>query len=230
MKTEKEYKTMPKSVYSLVLTDEIIEKIDRLAYTRNTNRSNMINQILAEYVSYVTPEKRMRDVFDRLETMLTGDEGFQLMMKPSESMMNLRSAISYKYNPTVRYSVELYREEGGDLGLLKVQLRTQNRDLIYLMNRFCSLWTALERRSVGPTECESADGRFFRKLTLRTRGNAPVSSLSAEEAGELIANYVSAFDSALKAYFYELNDPERASASVASVYAAYLRRAGERFL
>ena len=63
---------MSKSVYSLVLRDEIVEKLDRLAYSRNTNRSSLINQILAEYVSYVTPEKRMRDIFDRLEDLLRG--------------------------------------------------------------------------------------------------------------------------------------------------------------
>jgi len=41
---------MAKSVYSLVLRDEVVAEIDRLAYRMNTNRSNMINQILAEYV------------------------------------------------------------------------------------------------------------------------------------------------------------------------------------
>ena len=39
---------MAKSVYSLVLRDEVVAEIDRLAYRMNTNRSNMINQILAE--------------------------------------------------------------------------------------------------------------------------------------------------------------------------------------
>ena len=47
-----------KNVYSIVLSSDVVDKIDRLAYERGTNRSNMINQILAEYVSYTTPEKR----------------------------------------------------------------------------------------------------------------------------------------------------------------------------
>ena len=54
---------MKKTVYSLVLSEDVVAEIDRLAYHNGTNRSNMINQILAEYVSYVTPEKKMQDIF-----------------------------------------------------------------------------------------------------------------------------------------------------------------------
>ena len=51
-----------KSVYSLVLADDVVEAIDRLAYSMNTSRSNLINQILAERVQLLTPEKRMREL------------------------------------------------------------------------------------------------------------------------------------------------------------------------
>ena len=42
---------MNKSVYSLVLTDDVVAEIDRIAYENGTSRSNTVNQILAEYVS-----------------------------------------------------------------------------------------------------------------------------------------------------------------------------------
>ena len=95
-----------KNVYSIVLSADIVEKIDRLAYEQGTNRSNMINQILAEYVSYVTPEKRMQDTFSRIESILRAADTFQVLMQPTDSTMTLRSAIAYKYNPSVRYAVE----------------------------------------------------------------------------------------------------------------------------
>ena len=63
-------KPMQKSVYSIVLSDDVVAQIDRLAYRRNTNRSNMINQILAEYVSYVTPEKRMQKTFEQMQNLM----------------------------------------------------------------------------------------------------------------------------------------------------------------
>ena len=42
---------MNKSVYSLVLSDEIVQEIDRLAYEMGQSRSAMVNQVLAEMVA-----------------------------------------------------------------------------------------------------------------------------------------------------------------------------------
>ena len=42
---------MKKSIYSLVLMDEVVEVVDRMAYAMHTSRSNLINQILAEHLS-----------------------------------------------------------------------------------------------------------------------------------------------------------------------------------
>lgn len=54
---------LQKSLYSLMLMDDVVREIDRLALQQNTNRSNFINQILAEYVSLMTPEKRIGNIF-----------------------------------------------------------------------------------------------------------------------------------------------------------------------
>lgn len=56
-------RTLSKSVYSVVLMDDVVDAVDRLAYEAGTNRSNMINRILAEYVQLATPEQRMQDIF-----------------------------------------------------------------------------------------------------------------------------------------------------------------------
>ena len=63
---------MSKSVYSLVLSDDVVAQIDRAAYALGTSRSNLINQVLAEYVSLITPEKRRKDIFDSLVSVLGG--------------------------------------------------------------------------------------------------------------------------------------------------------------
>ena len=42
---------MKKNMYSLMLAEDVIQAIDELASEKNTNRSNLINQILADYVS-----------------------------------------------------------------------------------------------------------------------------------------------------------------------------------
>ena len=40
------------------------------------------------------------------------DEQFQIQFMPSDSMLSIRSPLRYKYKPTIRYSVELYRNPG----------------------------------------------------------------------------------------------------------------------
>ena len=50
---------MNKSMYSLILMDDVVREIDKIALRMNTNRSNLVNQILAEYASMMTPEKRI---------------------------------------------------------------------------------------------------------------------------------------------------------------------------
>ena len=39
---------MKKNMYSLMLSGSVVEEIDRLAAEQGTNRSNLVNQILAE--------------------------------------------------------------------------------------------------------------------------------------------------------------------------------------
>ena len=85
---------MNKSVYSLVLSDEIVQEIDRLAFEAGASRSAMVNQILADSVRYTTPEKRMREVFSAIEQMLIGSV-FEPQLQPSDSMFSLRSALDY---------------------------------------------------------------------------------------------------------------------------------------
>ena len=100
---------MNKSVYSIVLSDDVVAQVDRLAYKAGISRSGMINRILAEYVSYVTPEQRLRDILGQAASLVEAMDQLQVMLQPSDTHLALKSALRYKYNPTVRYSVELYK-------------------------------------------------------------------------------------------------------------------------
>ena len=204
-----------KNVYSIVLSADVVEKIDQLAYENGTNRSNMINQILAEYVSYTTPEKRFRDIFLRMENLLT-QSAFKAMA-PSDTMLSLRSALAYKYNPTVKYNVELYRGGGEEIGELRVSLRTQNAGLIFYMTEFYRLWSAVETKYRGQSPCVTADGKYSRRLILRNLSGAREIDL-----GEAIAAYINAFDKALKIFFGDTQSPEKSALAVEGVYRDYL--------
>jgi len=211
---------MSKSVYSIVLTDEVVQAVDRLAYRSGTSRSNMIDRILAESVSFLTPEQRLRQVFREIEQMLTPSGNFQLLMQPSDSMLSLRSALRYKYNPTVRYSIEMVRAGTESSIRLKVILRTQSRTLIEYMDQFFVLWNGLEKQEEDKegafgwkTETDAA--KYIRPLRF------PKEEISDEEFGERIAVYIRAVDEAMKAFFGEIEEPEKAVETVAQRYEAY---------
>ncbi len=214
---------MQKSVYSIVLSDDVVAQIDRLAYRHNTNRSNMINQILAEYVSYVTPEKRMQDTFRRMESILQAADTFQVLMQPTDSTLTLRSAIAYKYNPSVRYAVELYRTPGETIGELRVSLRSQNSSLLLYLTQFFRLWMTIESAYLPETLYHAEDGRMTR--TLRPTAvvkQADADTLSSETLGDLISAYIALFDRALKCFFYHLDTPSVAAGEIERMYRAYL--------
>ena len=45
---------MKKNVYSVVLSEEVVAAVDRVANAVGTNRSDMINRILSEYFYFET--------------------------------------------------------------------------------------------------------------------------------------------------------------------------------
>lgn len=222
---------MGKSVYSLALSDEIIAEIDRLAYQNNTNRSGLINSILADYLQFTTPEQRMREVFDRMEKLLLSTEtehpAFQLLSLPSDTMFNLRSAIRYKYNPTARYSVELYRQPEDDVfGELRVSIRTQNQALIAAMKQFYDLWSSVEGEVRDVESSVDEQGRISRKLRLSFR-DGDHKEVSGLTVGDVLSQYITTFDKALKTYFDCLQQDgvtrDEVTARLKNIYRQYLQ-------
>lgn len=199
---------MKRSVYSLVLMDDVIKAVDEQAYRLGTSRSNLINQILAERLSCITPEMRMREIFDSVCELV--DSAFRIQQQRSASLMTLRTALDYKYRPTINFKVELERMPDEYLGMLRVQIRTQSSGLIKLFDSFFSGWAALERqllseRGYGNYLYELGEGIFSRKLIN--------SGLDAETAGKAISCYLSELNRVLQIYFsapseISLNAPE----------------------
>lgn len=198
---------MAKSVYSLVLDDDVIRAVDQLAYAAGTNRSAMVNRILAEHCACTTPEKRMRSTFTELEKWMDEISGFRMQLLPSASMMAIQSALCFKYNPVIRYTVELYRESDGLAGELRVGFRTQNRQLIEAFHGFLTLWARMEQMYIG---------RFFANCTVPYRiengryqrpFRAPERTMTSSDLGKAIAQYIRMFDAVLKVYFAHIGHP-----------------------
>ena len=131
----------------------------------------------------------------------------------------VRSALNYKYNPSVRYRVELFRKLEPEFGQLQVQLRTQNQELIYYVNEFMKFWAKLEEKYLNHPRLVVENGRFYRNLRYD-----PKFRDQSELMGESIKDYVNHFDRALKYYFEYLDRPAFAAGLIEKVMREYIAR------
>ncbi len=214
---------MNKSVYSLVLSDEVVEAVDRLAYSMRMSRSALINSLLAEAVSYTTPEKRISGIFGAIGQMM--DDGFLIREQPSDAMLSIRSALKYKYKPVIRYGLELYRSFEKTIGQLKVSFRTQSEQLKANLTEFLKLWAELENTYVVKFFPEGIsytidDGRFTRTFRLP----AEREHQTDDELARAIAEYIKMFDEILKIYFANIENRRLAAELSVERYHEYLQK------
>lgn len=193
---------MQKSIYSLVLMNDVIAAVDKEAYRLNTSRSNLINQILAEHLACVTPEMKMQEIFNSISDMLEGH--FQIQQQSSNSLMTIKSALQYKYKPTVNYKVELFRNPNNYIGQIKVQIRSQSSTIIKLFEDFFKLWVQLEA-NILVNKIQSdyifklESGKFVRQLF-------NPKNISDNELGQALYSYINVLDKAIKLYFSAPSD------------------------
>ena len=194
---------MSKSVYSLVLIDELVEKVDREAYALNTNRSNLINRIIAEHFSMDTPEQKLKEIFEIVENRFKDAEELKIKAQQSDATMSVHSALKYKYNPTIRYAIELYKEREDVVGELKVSFRTQNQNLIADITTFFMLWAKMEKKYIEKYFPEKQvllqikEGKLVRKFILPREEKYRTN----EQIGKAITRYVESLDRIIKIYF-----------------------------
>ena len=191
---------MKKNLYSLTLSDEVVREVDALAHRLGTNRSALVNRILAEYVSVPTPERRINDIFEAIESLVSPSRELVPFFAPNSQSMSLKSSLAYKYRPTVKYEVDLSGDGEDTLGTLNVVFRTQSAELIAALTDFFRLWARIENACLAPllggaVACSLYDGRFVRPLAM-PRGHAR----SAEDIAGAISAYVQLFDRLLKGF------------------------------
>lgn len=190
-----------KTLYSLMLSDDVIREIDLLAHRKGTNRSNLVNQILAEHVQMRTPEQRVGDVFSAIEELMSATQIIP-QLTAGAPYMALRSCLEYKYRPTVRYEVEIFPNvRSGTIGNLSVVYRTQSSALLNVLTSFFDLWSRIEKKYF-PINIDYMleDGRFVRSICYPTSRSEENSELTSRELAELISDYIRLFDKALKGY------------------------------
>ncbi len=182
---------MSKSVYSMVLTDEVIGLIDNLALKSGKSRSTLVNEILASYVGYSTSKQRIEEILNFVTEAFEQHRRMRVERR-QQSTIDFLSAINYKYNPRVTYSVELFTEDEYS-GYLKIALRTTSQALITVINDFFNAFIRLERKYLGNVEYSVVDGKLVRKLKFQERN-------TTSEIALKLTDYVNNIDKLINAF------------------------------
>ena len=208
---------MKKTLYSLMLNDEVVREVDALAHRLGTNRSNLINEILAEYVNYTTPERRINDILSTIQDLMQPSGDLIPFFAPHTYSMSLKSSLEYKYRPTIKYEVELFKGGEDAIGALSVLFRTQSPTLIEGMTDFFRLWKSIEdahlARKLGERiEYTLYEGKFVRSISVPDR------ACNSEELAKAIAEYIRLFDKLMKGWLTGRYDAH----AVEAAYYSYL--------
>ncbi len=186
---------MKKVLYSMMLDEDVINQIDILAHKAGTNRSAMVNRILAEHINFITPERRVSDIFNSITALLDTQCGLVPNVAQNAMTMSLKSALQYRYRPTLKYEVEFYRANDDYMGQLTVKLRTQSAELISQLGDFFAAWKAVEEEYLSmPVNCVLTDSKFVRALC------APKRACTSDELAQVLHSYVTLMDKAIKKY------------------------------
>lgn len=211
---------MEKSMYSLILSDEVIDRIDSIAKLRGQSRSSLIDQILAQYLSVITPEQRMKNIYELMqEQMEQFRNEFRFMLGQGDKDFTAVSALKYKYNPTIRYNVILYRDDREHIGELRATLRTQNAVLLEEFTEFVRLWDRIERSVAGTTPEASLKGGAYRRL-IRRQG----SGADAQAVSKAITDYITMFNDCVKLYLSSDDDTQAVIGQITQKYIGYCER------
>jgi predicted transcriptional regulator len=188
---------MKKTLYSLMLSDDVVREIDQLAHQQGTNRSALVNQILAEYVDMTTPESSIGEIFRQIGEILDSDRALVPCVTPNAMTMSMKSSLQYRYRPTVKYSVELYRDRRDAWGELSVVIRTQSESLRRAMSDFFHLWKRVEDDLIAPylPIYTVYSSRFTRTIAMLENR-----SYSTAEIASAISAYVRLYDRLMKGY------------------------------
>ena len=205
---------MSKSIYSLVLMDDLVNEVDRLAYANGTSRSNMVNRILAEHFSLATPERRNRDIFSHMHELISACRDLHATASASERAISMKSVLSYKYNPTVRYNVVLYPTASNTFGELRVIFRTQNAALLETVTQFFIMWAKLDR-AYSDVSFKIEEGKLTRVFNV-------IQGATNEQLAQATSSYIELFDRALKLFFENRANYALAFSRVEALYRNYL--------
>ncbi len=189
---------MKKSIYSLVLFDEIVDEIDAMACELSTNRSQLINEILADYIGLTTPDQKIKIIIENLKETFKSDFSIE-QLKPSS--IHFKRVLQVKYHPKIDYSYEFIGEKDNRFAVFKISSRTRSRDLRALFNEFYEKIGQLEEKNHFFPVNKNKDNNFVREFQYQG-----LISRDTNDISRFLTSYLRMIDSALNLFLGETDN------------------------
>ncbi|BES64705.1 hypothetical protein SANA_11440 [Gottschalkiaceae bacterium SANA] len=222
---------MSRSLYSLILSDRVVEAIDREAYLQQSNRSRLIERILAEYAGVETKEAQVREMMEEIAKRLSAQKHIQVLPNRETQSLVYQAPIRFKYNPTLRYRLEWQEIDGDHQAVLKIFSRTTSRSLADALETFFLQMNRWETEYVPFMQGENCLYRNEGKGTIQFVKILYVGSSAYEEVSRLISRYLRLLNTAIEQYFSS-DDPvirEKRGREVLSRWGEEIRKEANRW-
>ncbi len=217
---------MQKSMYSLILSDAVVEKIDRLAYQKGMSRSQLIDHLLAEEVGLHTPEQKRRLIIEQVVSKVQDRTPLQVKVRSDMGGLQFATYLRYKYNPGIRYQIEFQNEDGCLTGVLKVFSRSTSEDLLLHLMKFFEILSAIDTSRfeefhhlpVSIQLSAQSSNKFARVLV---SPQMAMEQMDERVIADYLANYVMMLDESLQSYFQNSASPD-AVERIDRIYCRYM--------
>jgi len=198
---------MPNKMYSLMLMEEIVKQIDKIAYERRTNRSQLINEILAEKIGFKTEGTLINDFKNNLLDLMDQNHSWQRTSHNTDQSIQTRTFLPYKYNPSIVYRIDFEIIDNKRMTAIRLFSRSSADLFIKNLNYFFKRINKAEieyLKEMGVYKyINSSDSRnelYFVRYLPTDWTNEDNHKKDAEK----IFNYLNIIDNSLKNYFEEL--------------------------
>jgi hypothetical protein len=180
-----------KSRYELLLTDEIIEKVDYICKRRGSTRSATVNRLLSEYLEIETEDSRLDRCYRELEMYFSGDSILRpAVYLPGQSVL----LIGGKSGDGLSYEIELWVGKDRQIkGEIRAHFECFSNELKGRVVPFFGFIKLLERqylagRAVGYGSREDV---FCRTFVLKSEEDLPKVGVYIGMIDRLLKGYLS---------------------------------------
>ncbi|ETA79418.1 hypothetical protein [Youngiibacter fragilis] len=195
---------MSKKIYSLLLSEEVMNLIDAECRRSGKSRSSLIDGILSSAYLKDHPATRLPDLLESLAGLLSLEDAQVSVQRLLQDAIEFRTSIPYSYQPKIVYRVRFVTSDSGTSAFIRIATRTTSAPLL---TKFSGLFREIAAHGIGKGRqylhiiAESGIGQY------ELRKDYPKSASADQIANDLYRTFSWIMD-AMNSYVGERRDTD----------------------